>query len=44
MISSMNSAKNSYGLNQAESAYMIYKWDAENIKYDCYNYNHDINL
>lgn len=40
-ISSMNSAKNSYGLNQAESAYMIYKWDAENIKYDCYNYNHD---
>ena len=41
MISSMNLAKNNYGLNQAESAYMIYKWDAQNIEYDCYNYNHD---
>ena len=41
MISSMNTAKKSYGLTQGESAYMIYKWDAQNIKYDCYNYNHD---
>ena len=41
MISSMNTAKSTYNLNQASSAYMIYKWDAQNIKYDCYNYNHD---
>ena len=41
MIESMNTAKSSYSLTQGESAFMIYKWDAQNIAYDCYNFNHD---
>ncbi len=43
MIDSMSTAKSSYSLTQREWAYMIYKWDAKNILYDCYNYNHDKN-
>jgi len=41
MVDSMNTAKSSYSLTEGESAFMIYKWDAQNIEYDCYNYNHD---
>ena len=41
MIDEMNTAKKSFSLNEAESAYMIYKWDAKNIVFDCFNYNHD---
>ena len=36
----MKSAKNKHSLNEAESAYFVYKWLAENIAYDCYGLNH----
>ena len=37
----MKLAKNKFDLSQVETAYMIYKWEAENIQYDCYTYYHD---
>ena len=41
MIDRMVSAKNRFSLSQVETAYMIYKWEAQNIAYDCYTYYHD---
>ena len=43
MIEAMKTAKKTYSLSEAETAYMVYKWEAENIVYDCYNFNHDRN-
>ena len=40
MITSMQKAQKTYSLSQVESAYMVYKWEAQNIAYDCYNFNH----
>jgi hypothetical protein len=37
----MKLTKNKFELSQVETAYMIYRWEAENIAYDCYNYYHD---
>jgi len=39
----MKLAKNKFSLSPVETAYMLYKWEAENIVYDCYNFNHDRN-
>lgn len=36
----MQKAKTKHNLNEAESAYLVYKWLAKNIDYDCYNYYH----
>ena len=41
MIDRMASAKNKFSLSQVETAYMIYKWEAQNIDYDCYSFYHD---
>ena len=39
----MKSNKNKYSLNEAECAYFIYKWIAQNIEYNCdYNIEGDI--
>ena len=40
MCNSMNAAKTTYSLSEAESAYLVYKWIAQNIAYDCYALNH----
>ena len=40
MISSMVAAKAQYFLSEAECAYLVYKWLAENIEYDCYALHH----
>ena len=40
MFNRLNEAIEVYGLNEAESAYLVYKWIAQNIVYDCYNYFH----
>ena len=40
MCSAMKTAKSSYSLSEAESAYLVYKWLAENVVYDCYGLNH----
>jgi hypothetical protein len=37
----MKLAKNKFSLSPVETAYMLYKWEAENIAYDCYNYYHN---
>ena len=37
----MKSIKNKYSLNEAECAYFIYKWIADNIVYDCYGTHHN---
>ena len=37
MIESMKKAKISYSLADGEIVYMIYKWETQNIEYDCYN-------
>ena len=37
----MKLAKNKFSLSPVETAYMVYKWEAENIAYDCYTYYHD---
>ena len=34
----MKLTKNKFELSQVETAYMLYRWEAENIQYDCYNY------
>ena len=41
MCSAMKTAKSSYSLSEAESAYLVYNWLAENLVYDCYGLNHD---
>ena len=41
MINSMKNAKSSYSLSETEGAYMVYKWLAQNIEYDCYTYVHE---
>ena len=38
MIKEMKSVKTLKSLTNAETAFMIYKWEAQNIVYDCYNY------
>ena len=43
MIEAMKTAKKTYSLSEAETAYMVYKWESQNIVYDCYNFNHDRN-
>ena len=40
MISSMQAAKTQYSLSEAECAYLVYKWLAQNVAYDCYALNH----
>ena len=40
MCSAMKTAKNSFTLSEAECAYLVYKWLAQNIVYDCYALNH----
>lgn len=40
MQKEMQKAKTKHGLNEAETAYLVYKWLAKNIDYDCYNYFH----
>ena len=40
MISSMNSAKTTFSLSEAECAYLVYKWLSQNVVYDCYGLNH----
>ena len=40
MCTAMNNVKNEYDLSEAESAYLVYRWLAENIVYDCYGLNH----
>jgi len=41
MIESMKTAKATYSLTEGETAYMIYKWETQNIAYDCYNYQYN---
>ena len=41
MCIAMQKAQQKYSLNQAESAYLVYKWLLENIEYDCYGFNHN---
>ena len=41
MINSMQNLQGTFSLSQSESAYMVYRWVTDNIKYDCYTYNHD---
>ena len=41
IINSMQNLQGTFSLSQAESAYMVYRWVTHNIKYDCYNYNHN---
>ena len=43
MISQMKSAKQRYSLSDMEAAYMVYKWEHQNLKYDCYNFENDLN-
>ena len=43
MMERMKSVKTIYSLSDIEAAYMVYKWEYENLAYDCYNYNHDRN-
>ena len=38
----LKTVKAKMGLNNAETAFLIYRWLTENIKYDCYNLVHDI--
>lgn len=40
MISRMKSAQKIYSLNEAETAYFVYKWIGTNIVYDCYGLHH----
>jgi len=42
MYVAMKKAQTKYSLNEAESAYLVYKWLSENIKYDCYNFVHNL--
>jgi len=40
MCAAMVNEKQKYSLTQGESAYLVYKWLAENIDFDCYALNH----
>ena len=40
MMASMQMAKIDFSLSDFEAAYMVYKWEYENLKYDCYKVNH----
>lgn len=40
MYKELQKAKTKHKLNEAESAYLVYKWIAKNIDYDCYNHFH----
>lgn len=40
MCEAMAKAQKTYSLSDGESAYLAYKWLAENIVYDCYALNH----
>ena len=40
MCTAMKKAQIKYSLNQAESAYFVYRWISENIAYDCYSLFH----
>ena len=40
MCSAMFKVKDKYQLDEAESAYLVYKWLSQNIAYDCYALNH----
>ena len=40
MCSQMKNAQKKYSLNEAESAYFIFKWLSKNIEYECYAYTH----
>ena len=40
MCTAMKKAQTKYSLNQAESAYFVFRWISENIAYDCYSYVH----
>jgi transglutaminase/protease-like cytokinesis protein 3 len=40
MCTAMKKAQTKYSLNQAESAYFVFRWITENIAYDCYSYVH----
>ena len=37
----IKTVKSKLGLNNAETAFLIFKWLTDNIKYDCYNVVHD---
>lgn len=40
MCTAMKKAQIKYSLNEAESAYFVFRWISENIEYDCYSYVH----
>jgi len=42
MCLQMSKTKETYNLSDSESVYLIYKWIAQNIEYDCYNVNQGI--
>ena len=42
MMTRMQIAKIDYNLSDIEAAYMVYKWEYENLKYDCYTFNRDL--
>ena len=44
MMKRMKSVRTLYSLSDIEAAYMVYKWEYENLQYDCYHYNHDRDL
>jgi len=44
MMNRMKSVRTLYSLSDIEAAYMVYKWEYENLQYDCYHYNHNRNL
>ena len=41
MVSKMINVKKEYSLNEAESAYLVFKWISENIKIDYYDEDSD---
>ena len=41
MMERMKIARTNYSLSDIEAAYMVYKWEYENLQYDCYNLNHN---
>ena len=42
MMASMQMAKIDFSLSDFEAAYMVYKWEYQNLKYDCYKVNHKL--
>ena len=41
-ITQLKTVKTKLGLNNAETAFLIYRWLLKNIKHDCYNLVHDM--